>query len=85
MKLKFLFIFLISISYNFYGQRDIIEIKGNIVDYDDSLKKIPELKVMLIFNDTLSIKANADSLGNYSFNITRNTLNNIRFYFNFWS
>jgi len=72
MRLKFIFIFLFSTSYFFYGQRDIIEIKGNIVDYDDSLKRIPELKVMLIFNDTLSIVTNADSLGNYSFNISRN-------------
>lgn len=72
MEIKFVLIFLITISLDFYGQRDIIEIKGNIVDSEDTLKKIPELKVMLTFNDTLSVETKADSLGNYSFKISRN-------------
>lgn len=72
MNIKLILIFLISVSFNFYAQRDIIEINGNITDSEDSLKKIPELKVMLTFNDTLSFLTNADSLGNYSFKISRN-------------
>ncbi|MFN8116549.1 MAG: hypothetical protein U0W65_10575 [Bacteroidia bacterium] len=72
MKLKLLYIFLISISFNFYGQSDLIEIKGNIVDDEDTLKHVPALRVMLIFNDTLAIETSPDSIGNYSFKISRN-------------
>jgi outer membrane protein OmpA-like peptidoglycan-associated protein len=78
MKLKIIFIFLLSISFCIYGQKDFIEIKGNIVDDEDAFKKIPALKVMLTFNDTLAVETNADSLGNYSFKISRNFTKNYK-------
>jgi hypothetical protein len=54
------------------GQRDYFYIKGKVTDRDDSTKRIYGLKARVSFNDSLFFETDCDSLGRYSFELSRN-------------
>ena len=54
-----------------FGQKDLIAIKGKIVNGKDILNKIPGMNTRLIFNDSLIIESLPDSSGQFEFKISR--------------
>lgn len=58
-------------SFAAFSQQDLIEISGKIIDNEDSTVKIPALKVLLTFNDSLAFETIPDSIGIYSFKISK--------------
>ena len=77
--MKKIYYILIFISLSFltfgqigFGQRNYFYIKGKVTDQENPNKRIYGLKARVSFNDSLFIETDCDSLGNYSFPISRN-------------
>lgn len=69
MRLFFILIFLGQFS---FGQRNFFFIKGQVTDEDHPDKRIYGLKAKISFNDSLFLETDCDSLGRYSFSVSRN-------------
>jgi hypothetical protein len=67
-----------SISIIAFGQKDLIVISGKYHDSREHLNKIEAMNVWLTLNDSLIIESLPDSLGQFSFTISRNIFKTYR-------
>lgn len=74
MKNRILIFITTFISIVTFGQKDLIVISGKYYDSREPLKRIEAMNVWLTLNDSLIIESQPDSLGQYSFKISRNIL-----------
>jgi outer membrane protein OmpA-like peptidoglycan-associated protein len=69
MRLLAIFIFIGHFS---FGQRDYFVIKGQVTDDEQPSKRIYGIRTKISFNDSLFLETDCDSLGRYSFSVSRN-------------
>lgn len=77
-KLAFIFIPILFSIVTFGQKADLVIITGKFYDSRDSLKKIEAMNAWLTLNDSLIIESRPDSLGEYTFKISRNILNKFK-------